>query len=221
MRRVKRHIDEERFCGALLRDVLRNLLRQSEIEPVIITRGMRSFCTGAASAVAGIAGKAKAVAAPTDKSLEVVLVPDSSLWDGRYVNNGWLQEAPDPVTKLTWDNAALLGSVTYRGLGFKAQKEGLAPKVKITVGGKTLVLPALEAPGHANNSITIQLGYGQTVTGFIGKGTGFNGYALLSNAGEYVLTGATIEATGEDYQLAITQEHETMEGRALYREGTK
>ena len=174
-----------------------------------------------ASAVAGIAGKAKAAVAPTDKSLEVVLVPDSSLWDGRYVNNGWLQEAPDPVTKLTWDNAALLGSVTYRGLGFKAQKEGLAPKVKITVDGKTLILPALEAPGHANNSITIQLGYGQTVTGFIGKGTGFNGYALLSNAGEYVLTGAKIEATGEDYQLAITQEHETMEGRALYREGTK
>ena len=174
-----------------------------------------------ASAVAGLVGKAKASEAPTDKSLEVVLVPDSSLWDGRYVNNGWLQEAPDPVTKLTWDNAALIGSVTYRGLGLKPQKEGLAPKVKITVGDKSIVLPALEAPGHAANSITIQLGYGQTVTGFIGKGAGFNGYSLLSTAGEYVLTGAKIEATGEDYQLAITQEHDTMEGRALYREGTK
>ena len=172
-----------------------------------------------AAAVAAIAGKEKPTAAPSDKALEVVLVPDSSLWDGRYVNNGWLQEAPDPVTKLTWDNAALLGSVTYRGLGFKAQKEGLAPKVKVTVGGKELILPALEAPGHAANSITIQLGYGQTVTGFIGKGTGFNGYALQSKAGEYVLTGAKIEAVGEDYQLAITQEHDTMEGRALYREG--
>lgn len=174
-----------------------------------------------AGAVASLVSKAKASAAPTEQALEVVLVPDSSLWDGRYINNGWLQEAPDPVTKLTWDNAALIGSVTYRKLGFKAQKEGLAPKVEITIGDKKLVLPALEAPGHVSNSITIQLGYGQTVTGFIGKGTGFNGYTFLANPGEFVLTGATIKAAGEDYQLAITQEHDTMEGRALYREGTK
>ena len=174
-----------------------------------------------ASAVAALVGKAKATEAPSDKSLEVVLVPDSSLWDGRFVNNGWLQEAPDPVTKLTWDNAALIGSVTYRGLNLKAQKEGLAPMVKITVGDKSIVLPALEAPGHVANSITIQLGYGQEVTGFVGKGTGFNGYSILSNAGEYVLTGAKIEATGEFYQLAITQEFDNMVGRALYREGVK
>ncbi|MDB6140441.1 MAG: hydrogenase, partial [Verrucomicrobiaceae bacterium] len=169
----------------------------------------------------GLVSKSKAPEAPTEKAFEVVLVPDSSLWDGRYINNGWLQEAPDPVTKLTWDNAALLGSVTYRKLGLKAQKEGLAPLVKITVGDKSIVLPALEAPGHASNSITIPLGYGQKVTGFIGKNAGFNGYSLLSDAGEYVLNGATLTATGEDYQLAITQEHDTMEGRALYREGTK
>ncbi len=174
-----------------------------------------------AAAVGGIVSKAKAAPAPTKEALEVVLVPDSSLWDGRYINNGWLQEAPDPVTKLTWDNAALIGSVTYRALGLKAQKEGLAPKVKITIGDKSIVLPALEAPGHAANSVTIQLGYGQKVTGFIGKNTGFNGYSLLANAGEYVLTGATVAITGDDYQLAITQEHDTMEGRALYREGTK
>ncbi|MDB6116628.1 MAG: hydrogenase [Verrucomicrobiaceae bacterium] len=174
-----------------------------------------------AGAVASLVSAGKVPVAPTEQALEVVLVPDNSLWDGRYINNGWLQEAPDPVTKLTWDNAALIGSVTYRKLGLKAQKEGLAPKVEITIGDKKLVLPALEAPGHVTNSITIQLGYGQTVTGFIGKGTGFNGYKLLTNPGEFVLTGATIKATGDDYQLAITQEHDTMEGRALYREGTK
>ncbi len=172
-------------------------------------------------AVAGIVGKAKAAVAPNPDALEVVLVPDSSIWDGRYINNGWLQEAPDPVTKLTWDNAALIGSVTYHKLQLRSQKEGLTPQIKITVDGKSLVIPALEAPGHAANSITIQLGYGQKVTGFIGKEAGVDAYSLLAATGEYVLNGATIHPTGEEVQLAITQEHDTMAGRALYREGTK
>jgi len=186
-------------------------------------KGSKATVGGAfnAAAVAAIVGKSKVPTAPTENDLEVVLVPDSSVWDGRYINNGWLQEAPDPVTKLTWDNAALIGSVTYRKLKLKAQKEGLTPQIKLTIGDKVLVLPALEAPGHVSNSITIQLGYGQTVTGFIGKGAGVNGYSLLSNPGEYVINGATLAATGESSQLAITQEHETMEGRSLYREGTK
>ena len=173
-----------------------------------------------AGAVAGIVSKAAATAAPTREAMEVVIVPDSSLWDGRYISNGWLQEAPDPITKLTWDNAAWIGSKTFRELGLK---EG--QKIRITIGEKKLEIAAIEAPGHVSNSITVQLGYGQQKLGFVasdskGKGRGFNAYALRQDANQYVLTGAKIERLDDMYELAITQEHNTMEGRAIIREGT-
>jgi molybdopterin-containing oxidoreductase family iron-sulfur binding subunit len=173
-----------------------------------------------AGAVNGIASKSTVLSAPTAEALEVVLVPDSTLWDGRFAGNAWLQEAPDPITKLTWDNAAWLSSKTFQGLGLK---EG--QMVKITVGEKSISLAAIEAPGHVSNSITIALGYGQTKLGFVGsnsdgKGRGFDAYKLRSDANQYVLTGAKIEKLDEIYELAITQEQNTMEGRAIYREAT-
>lgn len=172
------------------------------------------------AAVAGIVGKAKSAAAPTAEALEVVLTPDSGVYDGRYINNAWLQEAPDPITKLTWDNAAWIGSVTFRSLGLKNGQ-----LVKVSVGDRSLTLPAIEAPGHVSNSITIPLGYGQKDLGFVGsdsegKGRGFDAYPLRKSAGEFVLTGAKLEVLSETYQLAITQDQNTMEGRALYREAT-
>jgi len=172
------------------------------------------------ASVAGIVGKAQPAAAPTAESLEVVLVTDAGVYDGRYTNNAWLQEAPDPITKLTWDNAALIGSFTFRSLKLKQ-----GDLVKITVNGESLTLPAIEAPGHVSNSITIPLGYGQEGLGFVGsdsdnKGRGFNAYPLRKSVGEFVLTGAKIEKTDGNYTLAVTQDQNTMEGRALYREAT-
>lgn len=171
---------------------------------------------GVAAAVVG----AKISAAPDSNSLEVVLTTDASLYDGRYANNAWLQEAPDPVTKLTWDNAAWIGSRTFKDLGLK---EG--QKVKISVNGGEVILPAIEAPGHVGYSISIPLGYGQEGLGYVGSGEkgvvrGFNAYPLRKAQGDYVLTGAKIEPLSEIYTLAITQEQNTMEGRAVYREGT-
>ncbi len=173
-----------------------------------------------AAAIAGIVSKAATTTVPTVSAMEVVLVPDSSLWDGRFVSNGWLQEAPDPITKLTWDNAAWLGSKTFRELGLK---EG--QMIRITVGEKKLEIAAIEAPGHVSNSITVQLGYGQRKLGFVAsdtkqKGRGFNAYPLRRDANQYVLTGAKVEKLDAIYELAITQEHNTMEGRAVVREGT-
>ena len=176
------------------------------------------------AAVATLVSKAKAPTMPSAEAMEVVLVPDSGVYDGRYCNNAWLQEAPDPITKLTWDNAAWIGAATFRALGLK---EG--QKVKITVGDVSLEIAAVEAPGHVSNSITIPLGYGQDGLGFVGsdssekkKGVvrGFNAYPLRKSTGEFVLTGAKVEKLDEIYELAITQEHNSMEGRALYREGT-
>jgi molybdopterin-containing oxidoreductase family iron-sulfur binding subunit len=163
---------------------------------------------------------AAATKAPSDQAMEVVLVPDSGVYDGRFINNAWLQETPDPITKQAWDNAAWIGSVTFRALGLKNGQ-----LVKVSVGNQSLSLPALEAPGHVQNSITIPLGYGQQQLGFVGsdsdgKGRGFNGYSLRTSLDHFVLTDAKIEVLSESYPLAITQDQATMEGRALIREGT-
>ena len=165
--------------------------------------------------VAGFVAKATPVAAPTDDAPEVVLVADSSVYDGRYINNAWLQEAPDPVTKLTWENAAWIGSVTFRRLGLK---EGQL--VKITVGDTSIEIPAIEAPGHVSNSITLPLGYGQSGVGVVGGDKGVNAYVLRKQPGTFVLSGAKIEVLPTIAELGITQDQNTMEGRALYREGT-
>jgi molybdopterin-containing oxidoreductase family iron-sulfur binding subunit len=109
----------------------------------------KAAATPNVAAAAEIVAKAKPAAAPSDDALEVVLAPDSSVFDGRYTNNAWLQEAPDPVTKLTWDNAAWIGSVTFRRLGLKDGQH-----VKISVGGAEIEIPAIEAPGHATNLLS-------------------------------------------------------------------
>jgi MoCo/4Fe-4S cofactor protein with predicted Tat translocation signal len=166
-------------------------------------------------AVAGLVAKATPAVAPTDDALEVVLVPDSSVYDGRYVNNAWLQEVPDPVTKLTWENAAWIGSFTFRRLGLKEGQH-----VKITVGDITLEIPAIEAPGHVSNSVTLPLGYGQTGIGMVGSDRGVNAYVLRKRPGSFVLGGAKIEVLATIAELAITQDQNTMEGRAMFREAT-
>ncbi len=175
----------------------------------------KAAATANVAAVAGFVSQAKPATAPTEEALEVVLTPSASVWDGRYINNSWLQEAPDPITKLTWDNAALIGSATFRRLGLK---EGQV--VKITLGDVTLEIPAIEAPGHVSNSISIPLGYGQKDIGDVGNGRGVNAYVLRKQPGTFVLGGATVEVLETIAELAITQEQNTMEGRAVYREGT-
>lgn len=172
------------------------------------------------AAVSSFVAQVKPAPVPTDDALEVVLVPDAGVFDGRYISNAWLQESPDPVTKLSWDNAAWIGSATFRSLKLK---EG--QMVKILVGESELKIPAIEAPGHISNSVTIPLGYGEKGLGFVGSdsdnnGRGFNAYPLRQSASEFVLTGAKIEVTQEMFELAVTQEHNSMEGRALYREAT-
>lgn len=171
-----------------------------------------------ASAAQGLIGKAAKPVAPAKDAFEVVLTADSSVLDGRYIDNAWLQEAPDPITKLTWDNAAWLNPRTFKELGL--QKDG--DVIKVTVAGKEpLLIPAILCPGHAPYSVTIPLGYGQKVTSDVGKSRGFDGYALRSGVSEFILAGAKIEKAGDFYLLAVTQENYTMEGRAQVREATQ
>ena len=188
-------------------------LRDGFLADSVYPKAGASFNAGA---IAGLVSKAQPAKAVSATSMEIVLTPDASLWDGRYVDNSWLQEAPDPITKQAWDNAAWINPTTFKSLGLK--KDG--DMVKVTVGGKSLELAAIACPGHAQNSITIPLGYGQEITSEVGRKTGFDSYQLRTSANEFILTGVEAKATGGKYELAITQDNYVMEGRAQVREAT-
>jgi MoCo/4Fe-4S cofactor protein with predicted Tat translocation signal len=168
---------------------------------------------------------------PTKDSPEIVLVASYSTDDGRYINNGWLQEMPSPVTKLTWDNAALMSPRFARQIGVKT---GDLVRVTVTDTAKDLkgkpierelVIAALVEPGHADNSVTISLGYGRKHTGPVGEEAGFNGYLLRTSSNPHyiVADGKAIKSVkvakaGGTYALSITQDHWSIEGRGLVRE---
>lgn len=168
------------------------------------------------------------------ENLEVRFVFDAKVEDGRYANNGWLQECPDPITKIAWDNAILVSPRLGKHLGidpegsllqvarkevanFKQGKEQ-AFIGEVTLNGVTVRGPLHIQPGLSNFTIVLPLGYGRTVSGRVGKGVGHNFYPLRTTSGLGFATGATIRATKEVYALANTQEHWSMEGREIVRE---
>lgn len=135
-------------------------------------------------------------------NLEIVFTPDSKLYDGRFANNGWLQEMPDFLTKLTWDNAALIAPSTAKALNI--QHEEL---IKITLNGRELEIAAYVMPGQASNSIAIALGYGRTNAGRVGNQAGFATHTLRTSDAMNFGTGATITKAFQKYPLACTQDH--------------
>ena len=149
---------------------------------------------------------------PDPSAIDIVFRPDPSIWDGQYSNNGWMQELAKPITKLTWDNAALLAPAT-------AQKLSLSngDVVELGAGGRTVKAPVWIVPGHAEGSITLHFGYGRTKSGNIGTGIGTNAYALMSSTHPGFVPNVTVRATGEHHDLATTQHHHAMEGRNQVR----
>jgi len=160
--------------------------------------------------------------ASSSEGIELVLRPDSKLFDGRYANNGWLQELPDPMSKITWDNVALMSPATAVQLGIEAAGLGVAnvEKVAITVNGNTVEIPAWVQPGHADDSITVTVGYGREGIGKVANGAGVDTYPLRSTQAMLYATDISIEKTGERYEIACTQDHNSMEGRSLLRYAT-
>ena len=157
------------------------------------------------------------ITVPENKGIEVVFPPDYKIADSNSIDNGWLHELPDPITKLTWDNAALVSRKFARANGLNDND-----MVKLSIAGRTLEVPVLVSPGHADDSMTLARGYGHATgtAGKVGTGVGFNAFTLLTSANPYVALGAKIEKLGRQHLLAFTQEHHQMEGRALVREGT-
>jgi molybdopterin-containing oxidoreductase family iron-sulfur binding subunit len=156
-----------------------------------------------------------AAAAPPSPGLELLFQPDPHIWDGRFANNGWLQELPKPMTKLTWDNAALLSPATAERLGLPNEAV-----VELHFQGRTVRAPVWIVPGHADEAVTVHLGYGRRRTGRVGSGAGFNAYTLRTSDTWWFGHGLQLRATGERYALATTQHHHAMEGRHLVRAGT-
>jgi len=148
---------------------------------------------------------------PSAQNLEVIFFRDSKVDDGRYANNGWMQELPDPVTKMTWDNAVLVSRKTARELGVQN-----GDIVEISLNGQSVKGPIWTQPGMADYSLGLALGYGREKAGRVGTGVGFNAYKIFS--GKYIETGATLKKTGETYVIACTQDHWSMEGRPAVRE---
>ena len=144
--------------------------------------------------------------------LEVVF-RESATYDGRYANNSWLLETPDFMTKLTWDNAALIGPATAKMLGVSNGE-----LVKVTVGEATLKIVVHVSPGQAPGSVALPLGWGRSRAGHVGghedfkvAAPGFNTYTLRTSAGFRFAGGATVKGTGESYPLAETQDHFAMD----------
>jgi molybdopterin-containing oxidoreductase family iron-sulfur binding subunit len=151
----------------------------------------------------------------SSETLELAFRPDPSIWDGRFANNAWLQELPKPLTKLVWDNAALISARTAQRLGLKN-----GDSVELQFDGRRLRAPVWINPGQADDSVTIDLGYGRSAAGRIGNGVGFNAYRLRTSAHPWFGRGLILKPTGERFQLATTQHHHRMEGRNLIRTGT-
>jgi molybdopterin-containing oxidoreductase family iron-sulfur binding subunit len=177
---------------------------------------------------------APSITALSPDNLEVRFTFDAKVDDGRFANNGWLQECPDPITKIAWDNAILVSPKLAKHLGIDpagsvlqvARKENANYKQgkeqafigEVTLNGVTVRGPLHIQPGLSNYTIVLPLGYGRKVSGRVGKGVGHNFYPLRTTSGLGFATGATLKVTSEVYALANTQEHWSMEGREIVRE---
>ncbi len=155
-----------------------------------------------------------------DTTIELNIRRDPTIYDGQFSNNGWLQELPKPMTKLTWDNAVLIGPKMAERLQIKTEDV-----VELELNGKKVTGPVWIQAGHPDNSVTVTLGYGRRRAGRVGTAQGFDAYALRTTAAPWIATGLQIRKTGETYKLASTQGMQSMETpdggyRPLVRETT-
>jgi len=151
---------------------------------------------------------------PAETDLTLTLYTPVGLNDGRYANNPWLQELPDPVTKACWDNYLTVSPVD-------AEKMGLEDEMVVTIDG--VEIPMLVQPGQAKGTVSLALGYGRTRAGKVGENLGTNGFRWVVNMDgyrSYINDRVKLEATGKTYPIARTQTHHTMEGRPIVRETT-
>jgi molybdopterin-containing oxidoreductase family iron-sulfur binding subunit len=157
---------------------------------------------------------APTAASGNSTDLEVVFRPDPSVYDGRFANNAWLQELPKSLTKLTWDNAALIAPQTADRLMLVS-----GDFVELKQGNSSVTIPVWLAPGHAPDALTLHVGYGRTRAGRAANEIGFNVNPLRTMAAQDIGYVQSVK-TGDSYELACTQDHWSLEGRNIVRSTT-
>ncbi|HET8675961.1 MAG TPA: TAT-variant-translocated molybdopterin oxidoreductase [Blastocatellia bacterium] len=164
-----------------------------------------------------------------DAPLEICFRPDPTIYDGRFANNGWLQELPKPITKLTWDNAVVISPATAASRGLEANVGSLggliaADQIVLSFKDRSILAPILIMPGHADGCATVYLGYGRRSGGRVGSNLGYNAYAIRTTDAQWSGPGLQISKTGDKVDLAVTQlqhmiDTEELRDRDLVRSG--
>jgi MoCo/4Fe-4S cofactor protein with predicted Tat translocation signal len=152
------------------------------------------------------AQESAAVASSDQKAIEINFRRDPAIYDGRFSNNGWLQEVPKPMTKVTWDNPVLISPKMAESMGLQSMD-----MVELELRGKKAQAAVWIQAGHPDNSITVFLGYGRRRAGRVGTGAGFDMYQLRHSATPWFTNGVNLRKTGETYLLASTQGYQTMQ----------
>ena len=142
--------------------------------------------------------------------LEILFRPDTAVDDGRYANNAWLQELPRPLSKLTWDNVAMVSPNTAKSMGVTTGNV-----LQLESAGQSVDAPVWVQPGHADGCVSVTLGYGRSQLGEVANGVGFNAGILRASLETLSQTLTSAKATGARHELASTQHHFSMEGRDL------
>jgi len=175
--------------------------------------------TGTATAAQGAQVPPAPPAPAVEGGLELIFRPDPTVWDGRFANNGWLQELPKPLTKVTWDTTAWVSPQLAKDRGLHD-----GDVIELKYRGNTARMPVFRVPGHPHQSVTVFFGYGRRMAGNVGNATKeaepFNAFLLRTSDAPWFGNGLEISKTGDRYLLATTQEHHLMEGRAPVRVAT-
>lgn len=160
----------------------------------------------------------------SSKTSIIEFYPSASTFDGRYANNGWLQELPDPITKITWDNPALISPNTAKNHELQNGDMIKLSRRKFYDTHEPvdyeIEIPVWVTPGIAENTIILSLGYGRRKAGRVGDNIGFDVYPIRDYDSSYFMDGITLTKTGATHKLACTQEHHTMENRPIIRQAT-
>jgi molybdopterin-containing oxidoreductase family iron-sulfur binding subunit len=185
-----------------------------------------------ASSTSGVGSMNAKAEVVDDNSLELVFEPDPTVFDGSMANNGWLQELPKPLTKITWGNVALMSPATAKQLdvGMGGYAHGgehggyYQPVIELELGGRKVRAPVWIVPGHADRSITISFGYGRTAAGRVGgtvlEQVGFNSCQLRTSDRPWFAAGLHVKKVAGSMLVACTQQHQLMENRELVHEAT-
>ncbi len=145
-----------------------------------------------------------------EAGMELIFRADPTVWDGYYANNGWLQELPKPLTKLTWDNAALMGPAMANRLGVEN-----TDVVELAFQDRRVNAPVWILPGHPDEAVTVHLGYGRSRAGQLGTNAGFDAYSIRSSTSPDFGGGLQVTPTGDTFDIYSTQDHHAMELEGL------